>query len=116
MIFCRERLQRCFLNLETETPYCLAIRARYISLFSLANLYDVIVDDIYDVYEGLEYLHKACSPPFVHRDVKTSNILLNENLEAKVSDFGLMKAFNHDDDTHVSTARMIGTPGYFAPE
>uniref|UniRef100_A0ACD5ZEB1 Uncharacterized protein n=1 Tax=Avena sativa TaxID=4498 RepID=A0ACD5ZEB1_AVESA len=66
--------------------------------------------------QGLEYLHKACSPPFVHRDVKTSNILLNANLEAKVSDFGLMKAFNHDDDTHVSTDRMIGTPGYFAPE
>ncbi|KAF6991229.1 hypothetical protein CFC21_008335 [Triticum aestivum] len=66
--------------------------------------------------EGLDYLHKACSPPFVHRDVKTSNILLNANLEAKVADFGLMKAFNHDDDTHVSTARVIGTRGYLAPE
>jgi serine/threonine protein kinase len=52
----------------------------------------------------------------VHRDVKTSSILLDANLEAKVADFGLMKAFNHEDDTHVSTARMIGTPGYFAPE
>ncbi|XP_048552801.1 senescence-induced receptor-like serine/threonine-protein kinase [Triticum urartu] len=66
--------------------------------------------------EGLDYIHKACSPPFVHRDVKTSNILQNANLEAKVADFGLMKAFNHDDDTHVSTARVIGTRGYLAPE
>ncbi|XP_051209298.1 LRR receptor-like serine/threonine-protein kinase IOS1 [Lolium perenne] len=65
---------------------------------------------------GLEYLHKACSPAFVHRDVKTSNILLNANLEAKVADFGLLKPFKRDGDTHVSTARLVGTHGYLAPE
>ncbi|GJM89515.1 hypothetical protein PR202_ga05716 [Eleusine coracana subsp. coracana] len=66
--------------------------------------------------QGLEYLHKACSPPFVHRDIKTANILLTANLEAKIADFGLLKAFKRDDDTHVSTARLVGTHGYVAPE
>lgn len=65
---------------------------------------------------GLEYLHKACSPRFVHRDVKSSNILLNANLEAKVADFGLTTAFKCDGDTHVSTVRVVGTYGYLAPE
>ncbi|KAF8727331.1 hypothetical protein HU200_018933 [Digitaria exilis] len=66
--------------------------------------------------QGLEYLHKACSPAFVHRDVKTSNILLNANLEAKIADFGLLKAFRREGDTHVSTDRVVGTHGYLAPE
>ncbi|XP_062231940.1 putative leucine-rich repeat receptor-like serine/threonine-protein kinase At2g19230 [Phragmites australis] len=66
--------------------------------------------------QGLEYLHKACRPACVHRDVKTSNILLNADLEAKIADFGLLKAFQRDDDTHVSTDRVVGTHGYLAPE
>uniref|UniRef100_A0A0D9WIU9 non-specific serine/threonine protein kinase n=1 Tax=Leersia perrieri TaxID=77586 RepID=A0A0D9WIU9_9ORYZ len=69
-----------------------------------------------DNLRGLEYLHKSCNPRFVHRDVKSSNILLNEKLEAKVSDFGLTKAFKNDNDTHVSTFRVVGTCGYLAPE
>ncbi|KAJ3678959.1 hypothetical protein LUZ61_021123 [Rhynchospora tenuis] len=50
----------------------------------------------YESALGLEYLHKACNPPLIHRDVKTSNILLNANLEAKIADFGLSRAFNND--------------------
>jgi serine/threonine protein kinase len=65
---------------------------------------------------GLEYLHKGCNPPLIHRDVKTANILLNANLEAKIADFGLLKACNSDGDTHASTARLVGTPGYLDPE
>ncbi|XP_015696276.1 senescence-induced receptor-like serine/threonine-protein kinase [Oryza brachyantha] len=66
--------------------------------------------------QGLEYLHKGCSPPLIHRDVKATNILLNVKLEAKISDFGLSKAFNHDSDTHLSTSTLVGTPGYIDPE
>ncbi|KAJ3678968.1 hypothetical protein LUZ61_021132 [Rhynchospora tenuis] len=69
----------------------------------------------YDSALGLEYLHKACNPPLIHRDVKTNNILLNANLEAKIADFGLSRAFDNDANTHVSTA-VVGTPGYLDPE
>ncbi|CAN6337405.1 unnamed protein product [Urochloa humidicola] len=65
---------------------------------------------------GLEYLHKGCNPPLIHRDVKTTNILLNAKLEAKVADFGMSRAFNHDISTHLSTNTLVGTPGYVDPE
>ncbi|CAD5189680.1 probable LRR receptor-like serine/threonine-protein kinase At1g51880 [Musa acuminata AAA Group] len=65
--------------------------------------------------QGLEYLHKGCRPPLVHRDVKTTNILLSDSLEAKIADFGLSRAFQNDVDSHVSTT-VVGTPGYLDPE
>ena len=64
---------------------------------------------------GLEYLHKSCSPPLIHRDVKTQNILLTSSIDAKIADFGLIRAFSSETNTHTTT-RPAGTLGYLDPE
>jgi serine/threonine protein kinase len=63
----------------------------------------------------LEYLHKSCQTPLIHRDVKTRNILLSGDLEAKIADFGLMKSFANEFMSHVTTM-PAGTLGYLDPE
>lgn len=65
--------------------------------------------------KGLEYLHEHVNPPVIHRDFKSSNILLDKNFHAKVSDFGLAKLGPDRAGGHVST-RVLGTQGYVAPE
>ncbi|KAI4334379.1 hypothetical protein L6164_019079 [Bauhinia variegata] len=67
---------------------------------------------------GLEYLHEAAAPRILHRDVKSTNILLDENWQAKITDLGMAKNLRSDDlpSCSNSPARMQGTFGYFAPE
>ncbi|KAM5585684.1 putative serine/threonine-protein kinase PBL23 [Rosa sericea] len=65
--------------------------------------------------KGLEYLHEQANPPVIYRDFKASNILLDENFNPKLSDFGLAKLGPTGDKSHVST-RVMGTYGYCAPE
>uniref|UniRef100_J3MWQ9 Protein kinase domain-containing protein n=1 Tax=Oryza brachyantha TaxID=4533 RepID=J3MWQ9_ORYBR len=65
--------------------------------------------------QGLDYLHRGCSLPIIHRDVKSSNILLSQNLQAKLADFGLSKSYLSETQTHISIT-PAGTAGYMDPE
>lgn len=69
---------------------------------------------ILDVATGLAYLHYGLQPAIYHRDIKTTNILLDSELKARVADFGLAKQ-NLEGQSHLTT-RVAGTHGYLAPE
>ncbi|RCV21279.1 hypothetical protein SETIT_4G126700v2 [Setaria italica] len=67
------------------------------------------------VAEGLEYLHVSHRPQIIHRDLKPANILLDDDLEPRIADFGLAKAMP-EQHTHVTASNLAGTWGYIAPE
>ncbi|KAI8012681.1 putative leucine-rich repeat receptor-like serine/threonine-protein kinase [Camellia lanceoleosa] len=86
------RLKECQLKLDWETRYKICI----------------------GIAKGLAYLHEESRLKIVHRDIKATNVLLDKNLNSKISDFGLAK-LGEEDDTHIST-KIVGTYGYVAPE
>ncbi|KAJ0768861.1 putative protein kinase RLK-Pelle-LRR-XI-1 family [Helianthus annuus] len=71
------------------------------------------VNIIKDVAHALAYMHHDCSPPIVHRDISTNNILLNSEMEGFIADFGVARLL--DPDSSNQTA-IVGTLGYIAPE
>ncbi|KAF8410628.1 hypothetical protein HHK36_003160 [Tetracentron sinense] len=68
-----------------------------------------------DVANGLHYLHNFTDPSYVHKDIKSSNILLNGNLRAKIANFSLARSAEGV-DRYASTKQFLGTRGYMAPE
>ena len=65
-----------------------------------------------EVAEGLNYLHHDCQPPVTHRDIKSNNILLDKNLDARIADFGLARMMMHKNET---VSMVAGSYGYIAP-
>ncbi|TKY52776.1 Leucine-rich repeat receptor protein kinase PXL2 [Spatholobus suberectus] len=65
------------------------------------------------IAHGLAYLHHDCHPPVIHRDIKSNNILLDANLEARIADFGLAKMMIRKNET---VSMIAGSYGYIAPE
>ncbi|CAN7050219.1 unnamed protein product [Brassica oleracea var. botrytis] len=64
---------------------------------------------------GLAFLHHSCIPHIIHRDMKSSNVLLDQDFTARVSDFGMARLVSAL-DTHLSVSTLAGTPGYVPPE
>ncbi|PSS17189.1 hypothetical protein CEY00_Acc11978 [Actinidia chinensis var. chinensis] len=69
----------------------------------------------YDVADALNYLHNYATPPYIHKNLKSSNILLDGELRAKLANFGLARSIREDQDLQL-TRHVVGTYGYMAPE
>ncbi|KAK3032107.1 hypothetical protein RJ639_036321 [Escallonia herrerae] len=81
-----------------------------VQILNWKQRFDIIVGTA----DGLAYLHGGSETRIIHRDIKSSNVLLDDKLAPKIADFGLVRCFG-DDKTHLSTG-IAGTLGYMAPE
>ncbi|WRX28964.1 Serine-threonine/tyrosine-protein kinase [Theobroma cacao] len=96
--------------IKREVHYCLADQKRS-ALLPWKKRFGIIMG----IAQGLLYLHQESRLQIIHRDLKTSNVLLDQNLNAVISDFGLARTFGGD-EVQVRTNRVAGTYGYMSPE
>ncbi|KAK2988159.1 hypothetical protein RJ640_020641 [Escallonia rubra] len=87
------------------------------SFLSTALTWKQRVQIAYDVADALNYLHNYSNPPYIHKNLKSSNILLDGNMKAKVANFGLARTLDNQDQGGLQLTRhVMGTYGYMAPE
>jgi serine/threonine protein kinase len=83
---------------------------------SIMNSWKMRIKVALDAARGIEYLHNYAVPPIIHRDIKSSNILIDSNWNARVSDFGLSLIWQETEQELMSNIKAVGTVGYIDPE